>query len=96
MRILELVAAALFAVAVLHTFSTALFQRLAHRYPRHQGGFHLLGRGRGGVRLLGAGAGAVRVRDRRPRLGVEYIDSRKFTEPLFVFAIMVVAAAGRC
>ena len=43
MRTLEIVAAALFAVAVLHTFSTKVFERLAHRHPRHAGLFHLLG-----------------------------------------------------
>ena len=43
MRTLEIVAAALFAVAVLHTLSTKVFERLAHRHPRHAGLFHLLG-----------------------------------------------------
>ncbi|NBP26775.1 MAG: hypothetical protein EBU74_03890 [Betaproteobacteria bacterium] len=39
----QYVAAAIFAVAVLHTFSAKLFERLAHRYPSHHGVFHLLG-----------------------------------------------------
>jgi hypothetical protein len=40
----QYVAAAIFAIAVLHTFSAKLFERLAHRYPNHHGVFHLLGR----------------------------------------------------
>ncbi|MBX9935380.1 MAG: hypothetical protein K2Y10_02175, partial [Burkholderiaceae bacterium] len=31
------IAAALFALAVLHTFSTQFFERLAHTRPRHAG-----------------------------------------------------------
>ncbi len=37
------VAAAIFAIAVLHTFSAKLFERLSHRYPNHHGVFHFLG-----------------------------------------------------
>jgi hypothetical protein len=33
----------LFVMALLHTFSTHLFEVLAHRHPRHAGLFHLLG-----------------------------------------------------
>ena len=39
----ELIAAVLFGIAVLHTFSTGLFARLAHLQPRHAGLWHLLG-----------------------------------------------------
>lgn len=39
----EVIAAILFVVALLHTFSTKQFERLSHRYPRHAGLFHLLG-----------------------------------------------------
>jgi hypothetical protein len=37
------IAAALFAIALIHTFATKFFERLAHRHPRHAGLFHLLG-----------------------------------------------------
>ena len=40
---IQWIAAAIFAVALLHTFSTKQFERLSHRYPRHAGLFHLLG-----------------------------------------------------
>ncbi len=40
---IQIIASCLFAVAVLHTFSTSFFQNLAHRHPSHAGLFHLLG-----------------------------------------------------
>ena len=36
------IAAAIFALAVLHTFSTKYFEHLAHSHPRHAGIWHLL------------------------------------------------------
>ncbi len=39
---LQWVAGGLFAVALVHTFSTKLFERLAHSRPEHAGIFHLL------------------------------------------------------
>ena len=39
----ETLAAAIFAVAVIHTFSTRFFAHLAHLQPRHAGLWHLLG-----------------------------------------------------
>jgi len=40
---IQIVGASLFALAVLHTFSTKFFERLAHRQPQHAGIWHLLG-----------------------------------------------------
>lgn len=85
------IAAAIFALAVLHTFSTKYFEHLAHSHPRHAGIWHLLGEvevvfGLWAMVLaiaMFALAGKVHT--------LEYLDSRNFTEPLFVFAIMVVA-----
>ena len=42
MTTVELVGAAVFATAVAHTFSTKLFERMAHRRPAHAGVWHLL------------------------------------------------------
>jgi hypothetical protein len=89
----QIIAAALFAVALAHTFSTSVFARLAHRYPRHEGVFHLLSE----VEIVFGFWAMVLVlfvfaaegRDS----GTAYIDGRNFTEPLFVFAIMVVAGS---
>ncbi|WP_211159264.1 putative Na+/H+ antiporter [Aromatoleum buckelii] len=41
--LIQFVATALFAVAILHTFSTRIFERLAHTRPTHAGIWHLLG-----------------------------------------------------
>lgn len=40
---LEWVAAGIFGIAVVHTFTAKMFERVARRYPRHAGLFHLLG-----------------------------------------------------
>jgi hypothetical protein len=89
--LLPWIAAGIFALAVLHTFSTKYFEHLAHAQPRHAGIWHLLGEvevvfGLWAMVLaiaMFALAGKVQT--------LEYLDSRNFTEPLFVFAIMVVA-----
>jgi hypothetical protein len=74
-----------------HTFSTKFFERLAHQRPRMPA-VAPAGRGRGGVRLLGHGAGGGDVRLLvGGRQAIAYLDSRNFTEPMFVFAIMVIA-----
>lgn len=87
------VAAAIFAIAVLHTFSAKLFERLSHRYPNHHGVFHLLGEveavfGFWSIILFGWLIFAEGFKS-----AVDYVDTRNYTEPLFVFAIMVVAAS---
>jgi hypothetical protein len=89
--IIELIGAALFAIAILHTFATRFFEHLAHTRPTHAGLWHLLGEvevvfGFWAMVLMIAmfaisGAGEA----------TEYIESRNFTEPMFVFAIMVIA-----
>ncbi|MBI5258397.1 MAG: putative Na+/H+ antiporter [Burkholderiales bacterium] len=88
---IELVGAALFALALVHTFSTALFERLAHARPRHAGLWHLLGE----VEVVFGFWALVLVLAMFALLGspaaIAYVESRNFTEPLFVFAIMVIA-----
>ncbi|HWU84588.1 MAG TPA: putative Na+/H+ antiporter [Rhodocyclaceae bacterium] len=88
---IELIGAVLFGVAILHTFSTKYFETLAHRHPRHAGMWHLLGEievvfGFWAL-VLAICLFLIEGRDG----AVRYLDSRDFTEPLFVFAIMVVA-----
>ena len=90
---LQWIAAALFGIALLHTFSTKQFERLSHRFPRHAGLFHLLGEVEVvfgfwamvlivAMALVGGGAQAL-----------QYAESRNYTEPLFVFVVMVIAAS---
>lgn len=87
----ELVAAALFGVAVLHTFSTKLFENLAHAHPRHAGIWHLLGE----VEVVFGFWAMVLILFMFAASGKQeataYLESRNFTEPMFVFAIMVIA-----
>lgn len=85
------IAAALFALAVLHTFSTKFFEHLAHTHPRHAGIWHLLGEVEVvfGFWAMVLTATMFFMWGKAPTL--EYLESRNFTEPLFVFAIMVVA-----
>jgi len=87
------IAAALFAVALLHTFCAPLFLKAAHKNGRHSGLLHLLGEVEvvfgfwAGVLLIfmaivGGGADALR-----------YAETRNYTEPAFVFVVMVIAAS---
>ena len=90
---LQWIAAALFGIALLHTFTVKHFERLSHRFPRHAGLFHLLGEvevvfGFWAMVLILAmalvdGGGQA----------LQYAESRNYTEPLFVFVVMVVAAS---
>ncbi len=90
---IQITAAVLFALALLHTFAAKSFEILAHRHPRHAGLFHILGEVEVvfglwamvlvlAMALLGGGTQAL-----------EYAESRQYTEPLFVFVVMVVAAS---
>ncbi|CAN7238190.1 putative Na+/H+ antiporter [Variovorax paradoxus] len=90
---IQYLAAAIFAVALVHTFAAKQFERLSHRFPRHAGLFHLLGEvevvfGFWAIVLVLAMALVV---GGGPALG--YAESRNYTEPLFVFVVMVVAAS---
>lgn len=89
----ELIAALLFALAVLHTFSTSFFARLAHADSAHAGLWHLLSEvevvfGFWAFVLVGALFLLNGQHD-----AVDYMETRNFTEPMFVFVIMVVAAS---
>ncbi len=90
---IEVLAAVIFGLALIHTFCARQFERLSHRYPRHAGLFHLLGEvevvfGFWAIVLVLAMA---LLQDGRSALA--YAESRNYTEPLFVFVVMVVAAS---
>ncbi|MRW89482.1 hypothetical protein GJ699_05750 [Duganella sp. FT80W] len=93
MQTIHIIGAALFGLALLHTFAAKSFEVLAHRHPRHAGLFHLLGEVEvvfgfwafilmGALAVLNGGQAAI-----------AYAESRQYTEPLFVFVVMVVAAS---
>lgn len=89
----ELVAAVCFGLAVLHTFSTGLFNHLAHRQPRHAGLWHLLGEVEVVFGFWAFVLFAVLFWLSGQAAAVDYVEGRNFTEPLFVFVIMVIAAS---
>jgi len=93
LQTIQLVGAILFGLALLHTFAAKSFEILSHRHPRHAGLFHLLGEVEvvfgfwafiliAAIALLSGGEAAI-----------HYAESRQYTEPLFVFTVMVVAAS---
>jgi len=90
---IELIATVLFAVAVIHTFSVPVFARLAHRNGPHAGCWHLLSEVEA---VFGVWAFVLIVCMALlsgSEAAMQYMDTRNFTEPLFVFVIMVVAAS---
>ena len=91
--IVEITAATIFAIALVHTFSTRYFQHLAHVQPAHAGLWHLLGEvevvfGFWAMVLL-----VFLVLHSGTSQALQYLESRSFTEPAFVFVIMVIAAS---
>lgn len=88
---IQLTASILFALAVIHTFSTKYFEHLAHIQPRHAGIWHLLGE----VEVVFGFWAMILILFMFAVGGkaeaVGYLNSRDFTEPMFVFVIMVIA-----
>ena len=91
--LMQTVGAVLFGLALLHTFCAKQLEVLAHRHPRHAGLLHLLGEVEvvfglwafvliASMALLAGGKQAI-----------AYAESLQYTEPLFVFVVMVVAAS---
>ena len=90
--LINIIGAILFLVAIIHTFSTKRFEHLARINPKYSGILHLLGE----VEIVFGFWAMILIlfmfglegRD----TAVNYVDSRNFTEPMFVFVIMVIAA----
>jgi hypothetical protein len=92
----ELLATVLFGLAVLHTFCVKQFAHWAHQYPPgsvRENLLHFLAETEVVFGLWAAtlflGIGALKGSLDDP---VKYIESLNFTEPKFVFVIMVIAA----
>jgi hypothetical protein len=92
-RALELVSLGVFVLALGHTFATKHFERLSRRFPRHAGLFHLLGE----IEVVFGFWAIVLVLAMVAMSGgpqaLAYAESRNYTEPLFVFVVMVMAAS---
>lgn len=89
----EIIAAAIFFIAVLHTFSTKIFAHLAHVQPRHAGLWHLLGEVEVVFGFWAFVLIAILFWLSGKDATVDYLETRNFTEPMFVFVIMVIAAS---
>lgn len=93
MDTINVIAAVLFACALIHTFAAKSLERIAERSTRHAGLFHLLGEIEG---VFGLWALILLIAMAIVEGGgqaIAYAESRQYTEPLFVFVIMVVAAS---
>ncbi len=90
---INLIAAIIFGLALIHTFAAKSFERIADRSTKHAGLFHLLGEievvfGLWAFVLITTMAFVVGGKE-----AIEYAESRQYTEPLFVFVIMIIAAS---
>jgi hypothetical protein len=90
---IDILAASLFALALVHTFAAKQLERLSHRFPRHAGLYRLLGEvevvfGFWAIVLVVAMAFVTSGKE-----ALSYAESRNYTEPLFVFVVMVIAGS---
>lgn len=90
---IQWIAATLFAIALAHTFAAKQFERLSHRFPRHAGLFHLLGEVEVVFGFWAMVLIAVLALTAGGAQALAYAESRNYTEPLFVFVVMVMAAS---
>ncbi|MDR2093329.1 MAG: putative Na+/H+ antiporter [Azoarcus sp.] len=97
--ILQATGALLFALAILHTFSVGFFARLAKKHPAHAGLLCLFAEVEfvfgfwAGILLLAIALAAIGTESGASLAVAEYLEGRNYTEPLFVLAIMIVAAS---
>ncbi len=91
--LMQIVGACLFGLALLHTFCAKQFERLAQRHPRHAGLLHLLGEGEVVVGFWALVLIATMALLCGGTQAIAYAESLQYTEPLFVFVVMVVAAS---
>ncbi len=91
--LIQLVASIIFAIAILHTFSVKFFKKLAHKYPRHENIFHMLGE----VEIVFGFWAIILITIFLLISGkaetVNYLNNQSYVEPLFVFVIMIIAAS---
>jgi hypothetical protein len=90
---LELLAAGLFGLAVVHTFSTRYFEHLAHTSARHSGLWHLLGEVEAVFGFWAFLLVLAMIFLQGWGSATRYLDAQRFVEPMFVFVVMVVAGS---
>lgn len=89
---LEIIAAVIFALAIIHIFSVKYFESIANRSDKHAGLFHLLGE----IEVVFGIWAMILVIFMFALSGKEstinYMNERSYIETMFVFVIMVMAA----
>jgi len=89
--LLQLVAMAIFVLALIHVFLAARIERLAHRFPAQAGVLHLFGEVEVVFGLWAAVLFAAWVLLDGSANAIAHLEGLNFHEPLFVFVVMVVA-----
>lgn len=95
----EIVATIIFALAIVHTFSVKLFLRIAEKHPEgsvQENLFHLLGEIEVVFGLWAAILVGFLVFSAGGKEAVHFVEAQNFTEPMFVFVIMVISASRPC
>ncbi len=90
---IEIISAVIFGLAILHTFSVKYFKELAHKYPNHSNFLHLLGEVEAVFGIWAMILITTFFALKGKQHAVTYLNSLQFTEPVFVFVIMVIAAS---
>lgn len=90
---IQLVASIIFGLALAHTFAAKSFEKIATRTTKHSGLFHLLGEIEIVFGLWAFVLTLAIVWLEGKQAALAYVESRQYTEPLFVFVIMVMAAS---
>lgn len=88
---LQIVSLVLFVCALAHVFLASKLQRLAHRWPSHEGVLHLLGEVEVVFGFWALVLFAVHSTLHGLGAAVSHVEGLGFQEPVFVFVIMVVA-----
>jgi hypothetical protein len=91
--LVQTVGTALFVVAVAHTFLTKYFERLAHAQPAHAGLWHLLGEVEAVFGFWALVFIVFLVLHSGSPAATGYLEGLNYTEPMFVFVVMVIAAS---
>lgn len=89
----NIASAAIFTIAVLHTFSAKYFESLARKSRHHAGFWHLLGEVEivFGFWALLLTCFLFAYKDKS--YAVQYLEAQNYTEPVFVFVVMVISAS---
>jgi Putative Na+/H+ antiporter len=92
-ELINIISAAVFFLAIIHTFSIKFFEKLAIKYKNHEKLFHLLSE----VEVVFGFWAAILIIflciNNSFDYTMKYLEEQDYTEPLFIFVIMVIAAS---